>query len=517
MYKIKISIKTLSPVVMSSMSNTTIMTETHSAISGSIIRGVLATRYIENKNLGDKAFQDTEFLKIFYGGLKFLPANPEVDGKRSIVTPQSLQAGKKGTPDENDVRDLLLPTQNLTGYKTLKDYCILEGNDLIRVKVKKNISMHMSRSGEGERLAGRSINGGIYNYESIDAGQTFQGEILGDKKLLEKLIAGLKLKGGKLNANIGRSRFTQYGKCLVTFGNIEKTCAQSPKPYALRLATPLIPADDIFISAEKVLQEEVVNVLNNLCGTKFTLGKIFASSVEVENFVVTWGMKRPRVMALAAGTVFEVTAPKNLTDKKIICEKIYNGFGVRTEEGFGQIRFWTPQNFTAGEIDKIKPAERPNFSAETKEIAQKILIEKFLEQIRICAQENAAELIPKLKDGNYTHFFSRLNNILASVDKKNLRENFNEKIKKEATDGKIFKDNLKKFELEGHKLYNIFIGNRKLPYEERNFFGGNIEKLFGEIDFKIENLADRFCFEYLQNYFRAARKLAAIKGGDNID
>ena len=58
-------------------------------------------------------------------------------------------------------------------------------------------------------------DGNIYNYESIDAGQIFGGEILGDEKILRKLIA-----------YVGRSRFTQYGKCLVTFGDVEKVPAQ---------------------------------------------------------------------------------------------------------------------------------------------------------------------------------------------------------------------------------------------------------------------------------------------------
>ena len=507
MDRIKIYIKTLSPVVMSSMSNTTIMTETHSAFSGSIIRGVLASRYVENKKLGDKAFQDKDFLQIFYGGLKFLPANPEVDGKRSIVTPQSLQAGKKGTPDENDVRDLLLPTQNLTGYKTLKDYCILEGNDLIRVKVKKNISMHMSRSGEGERLAGRSINGGIYNYESIDAGQTFQGEILGDKKLLEKLIAGLKLKGGKLNANIGRSRFTQYGKCLVTFGNIEKTCAQSPKPYALRLATPLIPADDIFISAEKVLQEEVVNVLNNLCGTKFTLGKIFASSVEVENFVVTWGMKRPRVMALAAGTVFELLGD-NFPDD--IGDIFYNGFGSRTEEGFGQLRFWQPKNFTKIKFDDSFNEQK--LSAYTINLAKKIFRNRFLQQIRIYAQEDADKL--RISD-NLTHFFTRLESILLRTDKNNVRADFKTQIAIEMRDGSLFNEHLKDIRMPNNQtLYNIFMMNAELPYKDRDLkknIPAELVKLLKMQDVDFDN---ELCFEYLKTYFRYARKKSSGGGKD---
>lgn len=54
----------------------------------------------------------------------------------------------------------------------------------------------------------------------------------------------------------------------------------------------------------------------------FKLGKIFASNVEIENFVTIWGMKRPRVQALSAGTIFAVIAQNVTTaDKKISAKK----------------------------------------------------------------------------------------------------------------------------------------------------------------------------------------------------
>ena len=51
MHRLKFSLKTLSPVVVSSMSNPTVMTETHLTFAGSIIRGVLASRFVEANHL----------------------------------------------------------------------------------------------------------------------------------------------------------------------------------------------------------------------------------------------------------------------------------------------------------------------------------------------------------------------------------------------------------------------------------------------------------------------------------
>lgn len=517
MHEIKFSVKTLSPLVISAASNATLMTESHDEISGSIIRGVLANRYIKKNNLENTAYTNENFRKLFYGGLKFLSATPAISNKRSFVLPLSLQRGKKGTANEKNIADLFKDTPP-AGYKSLRGYGIVDGDKIITASVKKNIFMHMSRSTEKERISGKSEEGHIYNYEALEAGQIFHGSIIGAENDLKEL----QLENKSFVECIGRSRFTQYGKCEFTFEKISEI--EIPKfgeKIYLRLESPLIAAEDNFIGAEKVLTDEVIKTL----GENFSLGKVFAAGVEIENFVKIWGMKSPRVMALAAGTVFEINA-ENLTDadKNNLAEKIYSGFGVRTEEGFGQLRIWTPQNFTPAKLES--KFAKPNFSAQTITIAKNILLEKYLEQLRILAQEDANKLTSQLQRGNFTHFFSRLNNILASVEKRyakyNFKEayvvyNFKETIKAESKDGTLFQDNLKKFYVGNHKLYDILTGNVPLPYELEFFLNEENHKICAEIDFKESDYIEKFQLEYLQNFFRAARKIAALKGGDNND
>ena len=510
MHVLNFSIKTLSPVVISADSNSVLMTESHDEISGSIIRGVLATSYIKEKNLGDKAFADKDFLELFYGDIKFLSATPAISSERSFTLPLSLQRGKKGTADEKNIADLLAIETPPAGYKSLRGYGIVADDKIFTASVAKNIYMHMSRSEAKERLSGKSEAGHIYNYEALEEGQIFCGQILGNETDLKKL----QLENEALIEFVGRSRFTQYGKCEFTFGKIEKIVPPNfgEKIY-LRLESPLIPSADNFICAENVLNAEVIKKL----GENFKLGKIFASATEIENFVGVWGMKSPRVMAVAAGTVFELDA-QNLTsaDKKILCEKIYGGLGVRTEEGFGQLRIWEPKNFTLSKI--IQKITKPkNFSTSTLEIARNILLEKYLEQLRILAQADANKLTSQLDGGNFTHFFSRLNNLLSTVGNKNIRQKFAEKISAESKDGTLFKDNLNKIYMGNQKLSDVLTEKAKLPYEGQKILAGDTEKLFGEIGFNEKEYGDKFCLEYLQNYFRAARKIAALKGGDNND
>lgn len=507
MHSLKFSVKTLSPVVISSMSNPTVMTETHLSFGGSIIRGVLASRFVEVKNLKDEA-HDKNFREIFYGGLKFLPANPEILNRRSFVLPASLQRGKSGTPNGNKIADLLVASKIPRGYKTFRGFGMLEGETFYGVQVRKNIFMHMSRSGDKERLAGKSVDGQIYNYESIDVGQNFCGEILGDEKILRELIDGLKLDGNKMIAYIGRSRFTQYGKCLMTFGDI--TELESPKlsgKIFLRLDTPLIPLEDCFLSAKEIIQREVVDKL----GKNILLGKIFAFCVKIENFVEPWKMKRPRVMALAAGSVFEL----NIADEENFTpEKFFDGFGMRTEEGFGQILVWnSSENFTIGELNDKKPFKPENFSVDTVERAKKIFLGHLSAQIRLYAHEDAEKLRLQLQHhGNMSHFFTRLDRILSNSNKKNLRGDFATRIKNELRDGSQFEEHLKNLYMANEqKFYDVFTGSAEFPRAIYDLISDSkLKDVCDELNFKTADFSeDDFLSVYLTNYFRYARKIAA--------
>ena len=517
MHKIDFEIETLSPVIISSASNSTVMTSTHSEISGSIIRGVLAKKYIAEKKL-QTPYLDEDFKKFFYGELKFLSAAPKILNRRSFVLPLSLQSGKKGNDDADKVLDLLTAQEIPKGYKGFRGYGIVDGEEIFKAAVKKNISLHMSRNLENERLSGKSEEGHIYNYESLDAGQIFCGEIIGSQSELEKFAETLNLKNSSMNIFVGKSRFTQYGKCKITFGEIEKiNLPDVQEKIFLRLESPLVSEEDYFIDAEKVLQREIVEELNKIFGENIcSLGKIFASAVEAENFVMHWAMKRPRVLALAAGTVFELKLSKTLDDKKfeILAKKTFSGFGMRTEEGFGQVRFWIAKNFTHKEIEKSVPAKPEVFSKKTIEIAEKIFWEHCLKQIRIYAYQDAEKL--KLRGENLTHFFSRLGSILStSKFSDDVQKNFQTQLKSEIRGGSLFETNLKDLRMtNGQTFFDVLTGEENIPRSVEDLkrdlkFGDLLDELGTNLDF----VKKKFFAEYLQNYFRFARKLSA-KGGD---
>ena len=518
MHKISFEIETLAPVVISSASNSTVMTSTHSEIGGAIIRGVLAKKFISEKNL-KTPYLDAEFKKFFYGDLKFLSATPKILNRRSFILPLSLQSGKKGTEDENKILDLLSDKEPPRGYKSFRGYGIIDEKEIFRTDVKKNISLHMSRNLENERLSGKSEEGHIYNYESIDAGQKFCGEILGKENDLKKFVEILNLKNNSMKIFVGKSRFTQYGKCKISFGDVEEIILpQAREKIFLRLESPLISEEDYFIDAEKILRKEIVDVLNKTFDENiFSLGKIFASAVEVENFLTHWSMKRPRVLALSAGTVFELHVSKILYAEnfKILAEKIFAGFGMRTEEGFGQARFWQVEDvLTYGKIEKSEIVKPKNFSKKTLEIAEKILLARCLEQIRIYAHDDAEKL--KLRGENLTHFFSRLDSILSSFSNSaDVQKNFQLQLESEIRGGSLFETNLKNLQMiNGQSFYDVLTGRANLPRSAEDLKKNlNFGELLQELNLNLDFVQKKFFAEYLKNYFRFARKFSA-KGGD---
>jgi len=506
MHKISFEIETLSPVIISS-ANTAVMTSTHSEISGSAIRGALAKKFIAEKNL-QAPHLDQDFKKFFYGDLNFLSATPKILNQRSFVLPLSLQSGKKGTADENKISDLLKAEEVPQGYKSFRGYGVSVDDKIFKADVKKNISLHMSRSLENERLSGKSEEGHIFNYESIDAGQIFCGEIIGSEIELQQLADALNFDISQV-IFLGKSRATQYGKCKITFGDVEKINLPTAEGTVfLRLDSPLISTADYFIDAEKVLQAEVVDILNNLAGKNiFTLGKVFSACVEVEK------KYQPKVLALAAGTVFEI----KLAEAFNFAEKIYSGFGVRNEEGFGQARFWQAENFTHEKLNDTEPVKPEKFSAETVEIAKKILLARCLEQVRIYAYDDAEKL--KLRGEHLTHFFSRLDNILSSFENQaDAKKNFQLQIKSEIRGGSLFETNLKILRMaNGQTFFDVLTGEAEIPRSVEDLKKDlHFETLLEELGINLDFVQEKIFAEYFKQYFRVARKLSA-KGGDDFE
>lgn len=547
MKKIRVKIETLSPIVLATRTNTTVMTSSHEFFSGTIVRGMLAERYIEAKKLGSQAHEDEDFLEVFFDKLRFVAAYPvrASDGKRTSLVPASVQRIKDGEA----VRDLLVDAPE-AGYKTLRGFAVIEDGGIEKVDVAKNISLHMSRSnikarqgkdaGEPslERLAGRSRDGAIYNYEAVEKGTLFEGAIFGEDAALESFMAVL--GDASWTAQAGRARHAQYGACRVQLEMVE-FAPQSVAPDAdnriyLRLETPLLSEDDLLSSADAALRQ-IVDRLDEGDTGEFSLraydprqstaqgdveNKVFADFTEVDNFVGVWGMKRPRAVALAAGSVFAVEKGSAWTqsDKERLQRLLYEGVGARTEEGFGQLRLWQPR---ALHIEKKAQscARRTVKSPEVRKGAKELLL---------CAAQRkmvvyAAEDVQKLAGGEgKAHFFARLDSMWVH-GRPNMQGVLREEIRSQKSNAATpFAKNLATVKLDGRSLEELLMeaSLADMPYnKERRWKKELCDDLaefledIGEPGFLSGAEAqDALFYAYWHNLFRFARKATAGKGGE---
>ena len=220
-------------------------------------------------------------------------------------------------------------------------------------------------------------------------------------------------------------------------------------------------------------------------------------------------------------SVFELTT-SGLTDadKKLLNEKIYEGFGLRTEEGFGQLRLWTPaEDFTLGERGEEEISKPKNFSDDTIKLAKKILKARLSEQVRIYAHEDAKKLGTQLEEDNTSHFFARLDVILSNVAKENLRDKFKEQLEREICEGSLFYEHLKNFYMGGHSFHDVLTGVEKFPRSVDEVLNlSEFADVCKAINFSKEDFTDdEFLREYLEHYFRFARKVAVTsKGGKRV-
>ncbi|WP_026766973.1 hypothetical protein [Selenomonas ruminantium] len=550
MKKIDVKIKLLSPAVLSTLGSAHVMTETHKFISGSILRGLFAQRYIEMQELGRNADEHAGFRHIFFSGARFVDANPICKGERAITLPMSLQKEKEGIGGNRvpKIQDLL----NLNGkaaakgFKSFRGMASVVGNEIYKANVKTVINFHMSRSGAKERLKGSSQDGGVYSYEAVCEGQSFIGTIIGEQEVLQKLVDGLNLDGNGFMAYIGVSKYTQYGKCSVELSEIEDLNEAVPKienKVLLRLDTPYIPREKYRGNAEMELAA-VIDCLNHDTEDKpFSLGQVFAGNVDVDNFVGAWNMWRRRDCALASGSVFEVKRKGVWTDRdlKTLNALMFKGIGKRREEGFGQLRIWSVDALAMGSNIQEKDTEiQANMviPEAVKNQIKSIINGRIFNQLQIYAYEDAAEARIEMGTG-MAHFFARLEQMLeeARKNKTSVQKAMSAAIKenKEHQDDKIhardkahtpFQEHLSKVFIRKKASLGEYLECRAgiMPYLDRDLHhlikdvgAGSEEKVksllkLADGSIAEDKLADNdYFYTYWHWFFRYGRKHATKK------
>ena len=514
MKQLELWVRTLAPVVLAKQSGATILTETADSFSGSVLRGTLANAYIKRKKLDRKtAHENPDFWQFFFGGLRFVDANIVLrdtttaddaqPGIRSFVFPFSLTKEKI----TGQVRDVFAPAGDSEGkaFKALNGYGALTGDGRLLSAggvLRKTIRLHMSRKEEKERKTGKSEDGNVYNYESLDEGQDFLGYIIGEDAVVEAFQAAFP---EPIKCTVGRSRRTQYGLCDICLGKAEKIeltlQADAENRVILYLDTPLLSSADWTGS----VPEAIAPILEAL-GPDFSLDKetCFAAYDKPRNFVGTWGLHRARRGALAAGSIFAIrkTSPWKEDELAALGTMIYQGVGDRTEEGFGQLRPWKPieGDVTLYDATSAKTPSKEELPDSVREKAKKIVRNHFEEAVRLCAYQDAGIVGKDLT----TSFAGSLEQVLKKVDSERSKT-FDSLVRADFWQGSVPERLARKVSFGDGTLYDHLFD--KKPYNLETNALSEAQSLAKRIGFPIDE--EELRMEYWKAFCRHVRKATA--------
>lgn len=519
LYKLPLTITTLSPVVFSENSGDNVMTASTDYVSGAIVRGALAALYIKNTKV-ENAEKDSDFFDCFLSGkLRFLPGYPlSTNGAIAAPLPLSLYTTKA----KDCIIDLACANIQ-PSLKGVKGYGVVSPKGIKHVSVKKNLNLHMSRYGSEERIVGSSIDGNIYNYEYVEAGQLFEAAVVGKRQDLEHFAKVLANKAGissSAGIYLGRSKRTQYGKCSIAIGNIVEASENITEKSSIYLYaySDYLPMNSCFGTVQEAFTE-LLDELSSKLGSKVKLGKCFATVGEQEGFVAVWGLKRKVARSIKAGSIVELVKENGswtAADMEVLKTFAEASFGRRTAEGFGYFKLWNPLQFNEKAViteDNAKELRKPKtFSLAVQKTVTDVIGKIILERLQQIAWEDIEK---RFKEGGLgKHALARLENILTeNKDKPQLKTAVVDTVR----DYSAFKVNLENAKLNNVSLYEIFSNEAPAPYVpvwNSRIVDKELKQMAEDISIKLPTADDnKIYYQFWLWYCRIARKNAGKKGG----
>jgi CRISPR-associated protein Csx10 len=371
-------ITTLSPLLLAGGTGDPNMVATKENIPGTCVLGALAQRFISKRNLGMKAHEDDVFFRWFLkGDVRFSNAYiatrlDDMTLKCNYPIPLSIHEDKES---EGDLYDLLLDDPEKV-TKWIKGFGRIEGQTLYTQEVKKSLNFHHER----DSFTGTTREGMIFNYESLDAGQTFEGTIMGSEQDLKQLTTTL---GSTFETRIGRSRSAQYGRISYTFLDM-KDCAVTPtvkitSSIILTLLSDAIVYNEMGMSTTdlEVLEAHIKTKL----GSAVFIENAFVKTIEIENFVSAWKLRKPSEACFSMGSCIFLKGISANDPRLAVLEK--SGIGEKTNEGFGQVSVGLHDSnaLTKGEVNSIGEPIGTSMPEITKKIAHEAVRDYILSKI----------------------------------------------------------------------------------------------------------------------------------------
>ncbi len=364
-----------------------------------------------------------------------------------------------------------------------------------------------------DRETGSTVDGGIFNYESIDAEQVFQGEIKGEEDDLKKIYSFF---GSENILNLGRSKSTQYGKIKFELVESELKKIAAIKPDASEIQLNLLSDTVIYndYGTPEVSKKIFENYLNKLEGLQVNIEKAFIKAEENENYLSVWKLKTPAEKCFKAGSSFKIKVTSGL--EKIVELSKY-GIGENLQNGYGQFNFTTksPDEFSLADTPE-KNITKPmgNIPILACKVLSSIISQRVLEAVRLKAVKDKETFLneKRNKGGLSNSLIGRLESFVKGADEPEIFFARVKEIKK------LSKDKLESLVFDNDTFYNHLISkNSKIKPDNYLINDTELRNLAQEINYSPDkkDLELEVFKEYWLTFFNSLRKTMKVKGGRN--
>jgi CRISPR-associated protein Csx10 len=402
-------------------------------LPGSVLRGALIGQYLRD-NPTDALMQNKTARQLFFNPETtrflngYLVCRHYEKTYRALPTPLSwhycklekrpsrIDCDKDGDSSQLEHFDhaiqqtkteYVCPEGDKDSWQQVKDpFCVTLSDQFALATMKRRISVHTARHRDyGRARADRGeeeniLNGAVYRYEAIEAGQTFEAHILcqdEDVTALTDLIEGELLLGGARMAGYGRVSLKLTPPKSDTNDVYE---AQNMDEW--REFTPgSLTFDGVVITllSDALLRDEhgqpqsTVAELSRQLGFTSEARAVFAAYLPIGGFNRKWGLPTMQQTALKMGTVLVFDVP-SIEQMTALHELEKTGIGEQREDGFGRfaINWHTASSFTPIKLDSKREKPESLVGTTSEVMAQTIVNRLHRTQLDDQLREQAKKL-----------------------------------------------------------------------------------------------------------------------------
>lgn len=300
-------------------------------------------------------------LAIANGELQVRPFYPEVAERAAAPTPLSAMWPKdQARPGaQNAVLRHLQPAEGGVQYRAAKAGWVQDGVAAMaeRLKPDQLLGLHTHNTIEPQLQRPSAAVGGVYSYEAIAPGTALRGTVAVSGALARALPKDWQ---GQLTGTtaIGRSSKDDYGEIALNAveapGDAQGVECQEGDEFTLFLHSDVLvadaagafsgsPLDLLYTLAEALDKWDAKSKPHrlSLVTESGPTGRIHAYALarRLDSWQSAWGLPRPSLVAVRAGSLFRVRLDQGGLSKEASLAVARCGLGARTAEGYGQVEF----------------------------------------------------------------------------------------------------------------------------------------------------------------------------------